>query len=266
MLLKSLIKCPIKKFKRTIHNDNNIAKLRNAKFTNCNFNNLKFIDNPMPEMCKEEGYDYKVTYVPLPLDNSDSAQTTKPQMRMSKRLVYDRKLRDSYRIDVINKKYDTANVFGDSIRLVDFEHSTIESSNLNNIRFVATNFSKTTLSMLNLNEIRFLGTKFYNCAIEHSKFSNIKFVIEISSEFINIEFMNVIFNETSFENTLFHNCVFIGCNFEKVSFNTCFIGAKFINCNFKLLDIQNNENQDFSPSEFNINNFKTLCNNKCNFE
>ncbi len=262
MLLKSIFKYPIKKFARKLHNDNNIARLRNAKFTNCNFNDLKFIDNPMPEMCKEEGYDYQVTYVPLPVTGSIHTD----QFRTSRRLVFDRELRDSYKINIENRKYNTVNVFGDAILLVDFEYSTFETSKINNVRFVSTNFSKTILSMLNLNKIKFLQTKFYNCVIEHSKFSNIKFLIEIGSEFTNTEFMNVIFNETSFENTLFHNCVFIGCNFEKVSFNSCFINAKFINCNFKLLDMQHNEIQGFSPCEFNITAFKTLCNSKCNFE
>lgn len=40
-----------------------IAKLRNAEFTKCKFNNLRFIDNPKPKTSKEEGYHIRRTRI-----------------------------------------------------------------------------------------------------------------------------------------------------------------------------------------------------------
>lgn len=240
-----------------------IAKLRNAEFTKCKFNNLTFINNEKPITSKEEGYHIRETRISVGYNGFGIGGTTG---FLGNYAIYDNELHKSYRIYTNDKDYVQGNIYDNVIHRVKFINSVIELSNINKITFSKTDFDNTELLNNTFNGTIFEGAVFSESYIADCNFSDVQFAFKSNCTFTDTTFEKVIFTNSMLETCIFHNCVFRSCTFDKVTFHQCVFGCEFLDCVFNSVSVDFCRIQYNSSIRFSEDKFKMLCDKWCKFD
>jgi uncharacterized protein YjbI with pentapeptide repeats len=206
----------------------NVALLRNARYRNSKFSNLKLNNVLGYDDNLEDGYDFNKAGAVLLGDN---AKYTFPKTGSTS---YNDKLRKSHTKHFANGNYNIGKIgstteYDNCIQEVNFDDTLIEETNFATIGFLSVHCDNT----------KFKNCVYENVNFEHTTFTDTEFDM---NNMIDVDFRDCTFQNVTFKNLSIKHISFYQCDLDNVKFeNSNLIAGTLQLCTVTKLSFVNTE-------------------------